>query len=149
MHTDLSAVATLLLTLYSPFVKKSSSSFSKQGKLVQNSGNIKGAAHTRLFTILIPPHSKKLRLGFSAVSHIIVPRILTITQSTIRQVPDNQEVYLDASGFSSLTFDLTEHQSQFSTDNEALEYHFADIVAEGDSKNIWSVNESVELPKFP
>lgn len=69
--------------------------------------------------------------------------------SNIRQVPDNQEVYLDKSGLTSLTFDITERVSHLSTDKEALEYHFADIVAEGDTKNIWSVVENVELPNFP
>ncbi|CAD6587630.1 MAG: hypothetical protein ASARMPREDX12_004651 [Alectoria sarmentosa] len=69
--------------------------------------------------------------------------------SNIRQVPDNQEVYLDMNGFTSLTFDITERVSHVSTDKDALEYHFADIVAEEDTQNIWSVVENVELPNFP
>ncbi|KAK4697108.1 hypothetical protein P7C71_g908, partial [Lecanoromycetidae sp. Uapishka_2] len=69
--------------------------------------------------------------------------------SNIRQVPDNQEVFLDVNGFSSLTFDLTERVTQFATDKEALEYHFSDILAEGDSKQVWSIHDQVELPKFP
>ncbi|KAK3173614.1 hypothetical protein OEA41_006946 [Lepraria neglecta] len=69
--------------------------------------------------------------------------------STIRQVPDNQEVYLEANGFTSLTIDLTERVTQFSTDKEALEYHLADIIAEGDTKQIVSVFENVQLSKFP
>jgi len=68
--------------------------------------------------------------------------------SNIRQVPDNQEVFLDINGFSSLTFDLIERVNLVATDKEALEYHFADIIAEDDSKNIWSISEKVELPKF-
>ena len=52
-------------------------------------------------------------------------------------------------GFTSLTFDITERVSHVSTDKDALEYHFADIVAEEDTQNIWSVVENVELPNFP
>ncbi|KAL9136418.1 MAG: hypothetical protein Q9175_002377 [Cornicularia normoerica] len=69
--------------------------------------------------------------------------------SNLRQVPDSQEVYLDKNGFTSLTFDITERVSHLLTDKEALEYHFADIVAEKDTKNIWSIVESAELPNFP
>ena len=71
------------------------------------------------------------------------------SDSDIRQVPDNQEVYLDNAGFTSLIFDITERVSHLSTDKEALEYHFADVVAEIDTQNIWSVIENVELPHFP
>ena len=71
------------------------------------------------------------------------------SHSNIRQVPDNQEVYLDKNGFTSLTFDITERVSHLSTDKEALEYHFADIVAENDTKNISSISENAELSNFP
>lgn len=69
--------------------------------------------------------------------------------SKIRQVPDNQEVYLDKNGFTSLSFDITERVSHLSTDKDALNYHFNDIVAETDTKNTLSINESVKLPNFP
>ncbi|KAL2057800.1 hypothetical protein ABVK25_002184 [Lepraria finkii] len=69
--------------------------------------------------------------------------------STIRQVPDNQEVYLEANGFTSLIIDLTERVTQFSTDKEALEYHLADIIAEDETKQIVSVFENVQLSNFP
>ncbi|KAF6219345.1 hypothetical protein HO133_005170 [Letharia lupina] len=69
--------------------------------------------------------------------------------SNIRQVPDNQEAYLDKNGFISLTFDITERVSHLSTDKEALEYHFADIVAEKDTKSMRSIVENAELPNFP
>lgn len=74
---------------------------------------------------------------------------LRSSNSNIRQVPDNQEVYLDKNGFTSLTFDITERVSHVSNDKEALEYHFVDIVAEDDTQNISSVVENVELPNFP
>ena len=63
-------------------------------------------------------------------------------------MPDNQEVYLDKNGFTSLTFDITERVSHLSTDKEALEYHFADIVAETDTQDIRSIVENVALPNF-
>ena len=63
-------------------------------------------------------------------------------------MPDNQEVYLDKSGFTSLTFDITERVSHLSTDKEALEYHFADTVAETDTQDVRSIVENVELPNF-
>ena len=71
------------------------------------------------------------------------------SHSKIRQVPDNQEVYLDKNGFTSLTFDITERVSHLSTDKEALEYHLADIVADTDIQNTLSIVENVELPHFP
>ncbi|GME35826.1 DNA ligase ATP-dependent [Neofusicoccum parvum] len=71
--------------------------------------------------------------------------------SSIRQVPDNQEVYLDANGFSSVIFDLTERldESQASSDEEALKYHFQDIV--GDSNDVtqfWQSN-AASLARMP
>lgn len=69
--------------------------------------------------------------------------------STMRQVPDHQEVYLEADGFASLSIDLTERQTQFTSDKEALQYHLNDIVAEGDTAQIASVSENIQLPKFP
>ncbi|KAL6721138.1 hypothetical protein ACLMJK_000238 [Lecanora helva] len=82
-----------------------------------------------------------------AITALIPSRFADV--SNIRQVPDNQEVYLDADGFASLTFDIVEYISHLSTDREALEYHFADIVAEEDSKEVLSVNEGMGLPHFP
>ena len=69
--------------------------------------------------------------------------------SNLRQVPDSQEVYLDKDGFTSLTFDINERVSHLSTDKEAVEYHFADIVAEEDTTKIWSIVENAQLPNFP
>ena len=66
----------------------------------------------------------------------------------MRQVPDNQEVYLDTDGFTSLTFDITERVSHLATDREALDYHIADIVAERDSREVLSIDAYVKLPHF-
>ena len=71
------------------------------------------------------------------------------SDSNLRQVPDSQEVYLDKDGFTSLSFDINERVSHLSTDKEAVEYHFADVVAEEDTPKIWSIVENVQLPHFP
>ncbi|EDU45890.1 Mog1 domain containing protein [Pyrenophora tritici-repentis] len=47
--------------------------------------------------------------------------------SQIRQIPDNQEVYLDNSGYSSIVVEILEYVDK-SSDEEALQYHFADLV---------------------
>jgi RNA:NAD 2'-phosphotransferase (TPT1/KptA family) len=52
--------------------------------------------------------------------------ILIFSSSNIRQVPDNQEVYLDNSGFSSIVVELLERVDK--PENEALEYHLRDLV---------------------
>ncbi|KAK3706864.1 hypothetical protein LTR37_012543 [Vermiconidia calcicola] len=46
--------------------------------------------------------------------------------SEIRQVPDNQEVYLDKDGFSSIVVDILERVER--PDDEALKFHLQDIV---------------------
>lgn len=47
-------------------------------------------------------------------------------KSNIRQIPDNQEVYLDSDGFSSVVVELMERVDL--PDDEALEYHLRDLV---------------------
>ncbi|RMZ70504.1 ran-interacting mog1 [Pyrenophora seminiperda CCB06] len=47
--------------------------------------------------------------------------------SQIRQIPDNQEVYLDNAGYSSVVVEILEYVHK-SSDEEALQYHFADLV---------------------
>lgn len=68
--------------------------------------------------------------------------------STIRQVPDHQEVYLAANGFASIIFDITERVTEPQTDQEALGYHFNDIVTPGDESKIWE-SSAVQLDHFP
>ncbi|KAF3004865.1 hypothetical protein E8E13_005669 [Curvularia kusanoi] len=55
--------------------------------------------------------------------------------SLIREVPDHQEVYLDQDGYSSIVVEILEYQEKGS-DEEALQYHFADLIDEEDSTNI-------------
>ncbi|MCJ1256349.1 hypothetical protein MMC24_004170 [Lignoscripta atroalba] len=68
--------------------------------------------------------------------------------SNIRQVPDNQEVYLCTTGFTSIIFDITEHVSHLPTDEEALKYQLSDIVEAPDQVKVWSSN-SARFSKFP
>lgn len=63
--------------------------------------------------------------------------------STIRQVPDNQEVYIDKDGFTSIVFDITERVggpgSSPQIDGEALTTHLEDIVGdEIDRTKVWN-----------
>ncbi|KAF2031861.1 Mog1p/PsbP-like protein [Setomelanomma holmii] len=56
--------------------------------------------------------------------------------SQIREVPDHQEVYLDTNGYSSVVIEILEYVHKNSND-EALQYHFADLVdGMGDSTTI-------------
>ncbi|KAL8909314.1 MAG: hypothetical protein Q9207_000324 [Kuettlingeria erythrocarpa] len=57
--------------------------------------------------------------------------------SNIREVPDHQEIYLDASGFNSIIVEIAERVSEPSTDEEALKFHFHDIVDEHDTSSIY------------
>jgi len=74
--------------------------------------------------------------------------------STIRQVPDNQEVYLDKDGFTSIIFDITERVgppgSDNATDGAALSIHLEEIVdSDVDTLKVWSttVTQFSELPE--
>jgi hypothetical protein len=60
------------------------------------------------------------------------------SNSTIREIPDHQEVYLDRDGYSSIVLEILEYVSKPS-DTEALAYHFDDLVdGTGDSTTILS-----------
>ncbi|MDI1485010.1 MAG: hypothetical protein OHK93_000144 [Ramalina farinacea] len=93
--------------------------------------------------------------------------------SDIRQIPDNQEVYLDTTGFTSVTIDLCERvpspppnpssssppsattdgnasaDGDANPDHYALTYHFFDIVAAEDTKRIYHTTHNITLPGFP
>ncbi|KAI9773453.1 MAG: multicopy suppressor of ts gsp1 [Geoglossum simile] len=66
----------------------------------------------------------------------------------IRQVPDNQEVYVDNTGFSSISFDLTERSESITTDDAALQLQLEDILDLRDGVKIWN-QKTVCLPHFP
>lgn len=67
--------------------------------------------------------------------------------SEIRQVPDNQEVYLDKDGFTSIVVEILERVDR--SDEEALKFHLQDIVEEDASETkIWSTAQ-VHFTKLP
>lgn len=56
--------------------------------------------------------------------------------SSLRQIPDHQEVYIDSDGYSSIVVDILEYVAK-DTDEDALQYHFHDLVdGTGDSTNV-------------
>ncbi|KAK8175181.1 ran-interacting Mog1 protein [Phyllosticta citrichinensis] len=70
--------------------------------------------------------------------------------STIRQVPDNQEVYLERDGFTSVIFDIMERveQSQAANDEEALKFHYSDMVGDSnDATHFWHSN-TANIPAY-
>ncbi|KAF2743702.1 Mog1p/PsbP-like protein [Sporormia fimetaria CBS 119925] len=67
--------------------------------------------------------------------------------STIRQIPDHQEVYVDSNGYSNVVFEILEHVDKPS-DADALQYHFQDLVdGTNDSTNVLS-QETAKLGKM-
>jgi len=67
--------------------------------------------------------------------------------STIRQVPDHQEVYLDKDGFTSIIFDITERVGVAGTgpavDGAALTTHLEDIVdSDVDTVKVWNTSNT-------
>jgi len=63
--------------------------------------------------------------------------------SKIRQVPDNQEVWIDENGFTSIIFDITERVGPKGRgpeiDGRALTQHLEDIVGDDiDTVKVWS-----------
>jgi len=64
--------------------------------------------------------------------------------SELRQVLDNQEVYLDSNGYTSLVVEILERVEKGS-DREALEWHLKDITDgedDGDGAvKVWAVGE--------
>ncbi|KAI4959321.1 hypothetical protein J4E86_003043 [Alternaria arbusti] len=71
--------------------------------------------------------------------------------SQIRQIPDHQEVYLDNNGYSSIVIEILEYVEK-NSDEEALQYHFGDLVeGTGDQSTIISQERAVmkSLPDKP
>ena len=58
-------------------------------------------------------------------------------------MPDNQEVWIDSDGLTSIVFDILERVDK-SDDVEALKYHLEDVVEDDvDATKIWSSNQAV------
>jgi len=73
--------------------------------------------------------------------------------STIRQVPDHQEVYLDKDGFTSIIFDITERVGEPGTgpqvDGAALTTHLEDIIdSDVDTVKVWNTSTTL-FSKLP
>ena len=76
--------------------------------------------------------------------------MLTIT-STIREIPDHQEVYLDTQGYTNVIVEILERvdTAKAPTDEDAIKYHLHDIVStETDETKYWG-GEDVKLVKMP
>ena len=87
----------------------------------------------------------------SGSSHASCPRskrnLADCYGSEIRQVPDNQEVYLDKDGFTSVVVDILERIEK--PDIEALKFHFHDIVDEDAAETkVWTTGEA-HFSKLP
>lgn len=75
------------------------------------------------------------------------------SHSNIRQVPDNQEVYLDGDGFSSIVVEILERVEQNDEgraldDKGALEYHLRDLVEDeeddaAEKTRVWSTADAI------
>jgi Ran-interacting Mog1 protein len=62
-----------------------------------------------------------------------------IDASHIRQIPDNQEVFLDNNGLASITFDLTERVEASDT-QDAIATHLAEVVGADNAEVIEMVD---------
>lgn len=67
--------------------------------------------------------------------------------SKLRQVPDNQEVWIDQEGFTSIIFDITERVGESGTgpeiDGRAMTAHLEDMVGSDiDTVKIWNTAET-------
>ncbi|KAF4121606.1 Ran-interacting Mog1 protein [Geosmithia morbida] len=67
--------------------------------------------------------------------------------SKIRQVPDNQEVWIDQDGFTSIIFDITERVGESGSgpeiDGRAITHHLEDLVGDNtEGLKIWNTAET-------
>ena len=65
----------------------------------------------------------------------------------MRQVPDNQEVYIDKDGFTSIIVDITERVGplggSLETDGRALTTHLEELVGDdADTVKVWNTTET-------
>jgi Ran-interacting Mog1 protein len=68
--------------------------------------------------------------------------------SKLRQVPDNQEVYIDQDGFTSIIFEITERVGEPGSspeiDGKAMTTHLEDIVgSDFDTVKVWNTKETM------
>ena len=94
------------------------------------------------FLLLAP-----LTLNF--IKSKIVPHFRFLQYSLLRPVPSHQEIYLSATGFTSLILEINERVEDLGSDQEALRYHFDDVVTPGDINRVWETSDVMQLPNFP
>lgn len=75
------------------------------------------------------------------------------TISKIRQVPDNQEVYIDKDGFTSIIFEICErvgaNGSSAEIDGKAMTTHLEELVGDDvDTVKVWNTTDT-EFTKLP
>ncbi|GAB7356344.1 hypothetical protein MBLNU459_g7134t1 [Dothideomycetes sp. NU459] len=94
------------------------------------------------------PSSRKIDLYGGAMCVELPVNFADVSQ--IRQVPDNQEAYLDKDGFTSIVFDILERvEVGERTDVDALKYHLQDIIEDdNDQTKTWTSNSAV-FSKLP
>lgn len=68
-------------------------------------------------------------------------------RSKLRQVPDNQEVYIDKDGFTSIIFDITERvttdEAGLKGDGQAMTTHLEELVGtDADTTKVWNTTET-------
>lgn len=98
-------------------------------------------------TSTLTPPSFTLHPLYGGALACLFPSTFT-DASELRQVPDNQEVYLNSHGYTSLVVEILERVEKGS-DREALEWHLKDITdgeddGDGDGAvKVWAVGEGV------
>ncbi|KAI6368046.1 hypothetical protein MCOR25_004729 [Pyricularia grisea] len=93
----------------------------------------------------MPTHYKKTRLFGGAIVAEIPAQFADV--SKIRQVPDNQEVFIDKDGFTSIIVEITERVggpgSSAEIDGKALSVHLEEIVgSEIDGVKVWNTTDT-------
>lgn len=97
--------------------------------------------------------TQKWREGQKKLTHSF--HVLLLSLSDLRPVPDNQEVYIWATGFTSVIVDVLERVSPITTaaaggappgledspDVDALRFHFMEIVNKEDVSRTWTIEQ--------
>lgn len=73
--------------------------------------------------------------------------------SNLRKVPDNQEVWIDKDGFTSIIFDITERvgpdKASLEDDGRAMTTHLEELVgSDADTVKVWNTTET-EFSRLP
>ncbi|KAL1839593.1 hypothetical protein VTJ49DRAFT_1336 [Mycothermus thermophilus] len=94
----------------------------------------------------MPTRFKKANLFGGAIVCDLPENFADVSQ--IRQVPNNQEVYIDKDGFTSIIIDITERvnatgDTALERDGRALTIHLEDLVGDdADTVKVWNTSET-------